>query len=219
MAKQFAVLGLGSFGYSMATTLEELGCEVIAVDCEEERVQQIADEVSYAMCANVEDKELMAMLGARNLDGVIVAISENLEASILATLLAKELGAPFVLAKAKSDLHADILKKLGADTVVLPERQMGSRLAKTIATRNFADWIELSPDYSMVEAPVPDRWIGKNLIDLNVRGRYGINVVGVIRGKRVHVNISPDEAFEQGDMMILIGENEVLNRFSRGNIS
>lgn len=218
MAKQFAVLGLGSFGYSIAATLEQLGCEVIAVDSAEERVQQIADEVSYALCADVEDKELMTMLGARNLDGVIVAISENLEASILATMLAKELGAPFVMAKAKSDIHADILKKLGADTVVLPERQMGNRLAKTIATRNFADWIELSPDFSMVEAPVPDKWVGQSLRNLNVRERYGINVVGVIRGKTVNVNIMPDEAFESGDVMILIGENEVLNKFSRGNV-
>lgn len=217
MAKQFAVLGLGSFGISLATTLEELGCEVIAADPSEERIQQVADDVSYAVCASIEDRELLVMLGTRNLDGVIVAVSDNLEVSILATLMAKELGAPFVMAKAKSDVHANILKKLGADSVVFPERQMGSRLAKTIATRNFADWIELSPDYSMVEAPVPDDWVGKNLMELDARKRHGINVVGVIRGQDVKVNILPEEAFEAGDLMILIGENSVLNRFSNGN--
>lgn len=217
MAKQFAVLGLGNFGLSLAITLEELGCEVIAVDPSEERIQQIADDVSYAVCASIEDRELLTMLGTRNLDGVIVAISENLEVSILATLLAKELGAPFIMAKAKSDVHADILKKLGADTVVFPERQMGSRLAKTIATRNFADWIELSPDFSMVEAPVPESWVGKNLMELDVRKRHGINVVGVIRGEDVQVNILPEEQFEAGDVMILIGENSVLNKFSNSS--
>lgn len=125
MTKQFAVLGLGSFGYSMAITLEELGCEVVAVDSSEDKVQQIADEVSYAVCADIQDKDFIKALGARNLDGVVVAISENLEVSILATLLAKELGAPYVLAKAQSDIHADILKKLGADKVVFPCQCVG----------------------------------------------------------------------------------------------
>lgn len=218
MAKQFAVLGLGNFGFSLAMTLEELGCDVVAVDSSEERVQQIADHVSYAVCADIQDKELLKMLGARNLDGVVVAISEKLEASILATLLAKELGAPYVLAKAQSDVHADILKKLGADAVIFPEREMGSRMAKIMATKNFAEWIELSPDYSMVEVPVPGDWVGKGLRELNVRGRLGINVVGVIRGKNVRVNISPDELFQDGDMVIIVGENKILNKFSKGNM-
>ena len=164
MRKQFAVLGLGNFGFSLATTLEEFGCEVIAVDPSEERIQEIADDVSVAIKADVHDKELIKMLGARNLDGVIVAISENLEVSILATLLAKELGAAYVLAKARNDVHADILKKLGADAVVFPEREMGSRVAKSIVATNFADWIELSSDYSMIETGVPSDWIGKNLM-------------------------------------------------------
>lgn len=218
MAKQFAVLGLGNFGFSLAVTLEKLGCEVVAVDSSEERVQQIADQVSYALSADIQDKELLKMLGTRNLDGVVVAISENLEVSILATLLAKDLGAPYVLAKAQSDVHADILKKLGADAVIFPEREMGSRIAKIMATKNFADWIELAPDYSMVEAPVPAGWVGKDLRELNVRGRLGINVVGVIRGKQVSVNISPDERFQNGDIMIIVGENKILNKFSKGNM-
>lgn len=218
MAKQFAVLGLGSFGFSLATTLEELGCEVIAVDKSDDKVQQIADEVSYAMCADIQDKELMKTLGARNLDGVLVATSEDLEVSILATLMAKELGAPFVLAKAQSDVHAKILTKLGADKVVFPERDMGSRVAKIVATKNLADWVSLSPDFSMVEAPVPKQWIGKSLRELNVREIYGVNVVGIIRNKDVRVNIKAEECFASGDMMIIIGKNEILNKFSKGTL-
>lgn len=215
MRKQFAVLGLGNFGFSLATTLENFGCEVIAVDPSEERIQEIADQVSYAMKAEVQDPELLKMLGARNLDGVIVAISENLEVSILATLLAKELGSPYVLAKARNDVHANILKKLGADAVVFPEREMGSRVAKSIVATNFADWIELSPEYSMIETSAPSGWIGKNLKELRVRERYGINVVGIIRDGQVQVNLNPEEAFVEGDMLIVIGENEMLKDFSR----
>ena len=218
MTKQFAVLGLGSFGYSMAITLEELGCEVVAVDSSEDKVQQIADEVSYAVCADIQDKDFIKALGARNLDGVVVAISENLEVSILATLLAKELGAPYVLAKAQSDIHADILKKLGADKVVFPEQEMGRRVAKTLATKNFTDWISLSKDFSMVEAPLPEAWVGKCLLELNVREKFGINVVGIIRNQQVTVYIQPQECLEAGDMMILIGENKVLNDISKGNL-
>ena len=218
MAKQFAVLGLGSFGYSVAVTLEELGCEVVAVDHSEEKVQQIADEVSYAICADVQDKELLKSLGARNLDGVVVAVSENLEVSILATLMAKELGATYILAKAQSEIHANILKKLGADKVVFPEQDMGKRVAQTLATKNFIDWISLSNDFSMVEAMVPEPWVGKSLLELNVREKFGINVVGVIREQQVHVNIQPKECFREVDMMILIGENNVLNNISKGNL-
>lgn len=214
MRKQFAVLGLGNFGFSLAVTLENFGCEVIAVDSSADRIHEIADDVSYAMRAELQDPELIKMLGARNLDGVIVAISENLEVSILATLMAKELGAPFVLAKARNDVHADILKKLGADAVVFPEREMGSRVAKSIVATNFADWIELSPEYSMIETGVPAGWVGENLKELRVRERYGINVVGVIRGGHVKVNLNPGEDFEEGDMLIVIGENEMLKDFS-----
>lgn len=218
MGKQYAVLGLGSFGLSLAVTLEKLGCEVIAVDASEERVQEVAPYVSHAMCAEMKEEGLIKSLGVRNLDGVIVALAENLETSVLMTMQAKEMGAPFVLAKAKNDMHANILKKLGADMVVLPEREMGLRIANVLATRNFADWIELSPDYSMVEAPVPAKWVGETLRSLNVRELFGINVVGMIRNGQVMVNIMPDEALASGDVLIIIGENDVLNKFSKGTV-
>lgn len=218
MGKQYAVMGLGSFGFSLAVTLEKLGCEVIAVDASEERVQEITPYVSHAMCGEIQDENLMKSLGVRNLDGVVVALAENLEISVLATMQAKELGAPLVLAKAKNDMHANILKKLGADRVVFPEQEMGLRIANVLAARNFADWIELSPDYSMVEAPVPAKWVGETLRSLNVREHFGVNVVGMIRNHQVIVNIMPDEALQSGDMLIIIGENDVLNKFSKGTV-
>ena len=208
-------MGLGNFGFSLARTLENFGCEVIAVDSSEERIQEIADDVSYALRADMQDPELIKMLGTRNLDGVIIAVSDNLEASILSTLMAKDLGAPFVLAKARNDMHANILKKLGADAVVFPEPEMGSRVAKSIVATNFADWIELSPEYSMIESSVPASWVGSSLVTLRVRERYGINVVGIIRERKVQVNLDPNAAFEEGDMLIVIGENEMLKEFSR----
>lgn len=211
--KQFAVLGLGNFGFSLAKTLENFGCEVVAVDPSEERIQEIADEVSYAMKAELNDPNLIRMLGARNLDGVIVGVSDNLEISILATMMAKELGARFVLAKAKSDRHGSILKKLGADAVVFPERDMGSRVAKSIVATNFADWIELSPKFSMAETLVPESWAGKSLRELDVRRRYEVNVVGMIRNGEVTVNMNPDEELKPDDMLILIGRNERLKTF------
>ena len=180
MRKQYAVFGLGNFGKHLALGLENLGCEVVVVDNSMEKIQEIADKVSYAMCANIEDPEVIKSLGARNLDGAVIAISENFGTSIMATIMAKEIGIPYVLAKAQSSLHATVLKKVGADAVVHPEKEMGRRIARTMVSGNFADWIELSPDYSLVETEIPDEWIGKRLVDLQIREKYGINVVGTI---------------------------------------
>lgn len=218
MGKQFAVLGMGNFGMSLARNLDSLGCEVIAVDASEDRIQEIADDVSYAMCADIQDEKTFRMLGARNLDGVVVALAENLESSILATIRAKEMGAPFVMSKAQNDMQAKILKKLGADMVIQPEREMGTRVAKVLATQKFVDWIELSPEFSLVEVPLPENWVGKCLRSLNVRGKLGINVVGVIRGEAVNVNIGPDEPFLADDTLIMIGANKVLDSISKGTV-
>ena len=140
-------------------------------------------------------------------------ILENLEASIMGTILVKEMGVPYVLAKAQNDLHAMILKKVGADAVIFPEKEMGSRLAKGLVSTNFADWIELSPDYSMVETEVPKRWAGKNLIELKVRERFGINIVGIIENGKVDVNINPAKPLPEQGILILIGDNRTLQKF------
>ena len=180
MEKQYAVLGMGSFGESVALTLENMGCDVLVMDDSYEKIQDISDKVSYAMKADVSDPDALQALGGKNLDGVVVAVSENLEAGIMATMLCKEMGIPLVVAKAKNKLQGAILKRVGADRIVYPEIEMGSRVAKSLVSREFMDWIELSNDYSMVEIAVPDKWVGRTLVDINVRERLGINVVGII---------------------------------------
>ena len=191
MKKQYAVFGLGSFGESVAITLQSLGCEVVAVDNHMERIEEIASKVSYAIKADVGDPEVIRSLGTRNLDGVVVAVADDMEASVMATLVSKDLGVPYVLAKAKTELHAKVLQKIGADAVIFPEMEMGARVAKNLMSANFADWITLSDDYSMVEAVVPEAWQGKCLADLKVRERFGINVVGIIINKQVDVTFDP----------------------------
>lgn len=213
MKKQYAVLGLGKFGYSVAVTLENLGCDVIVVDNNAEKVQNIADRVSFAMRADISEANVMESLGAKNLDGAIIGVSENLEASIMATIGAKEIGIPYVIAKAQNELHATILKKVGADVIVFPEKEMGSRIAKSLVSTNFADWIELSADYSMVEIEVPEKWVGKSLLDLNVRQRYNINVVGLIENDVVEVSLNPNTAISARAILILVGSNKALQKF------
>ena len=213
MRKQFAVFGLGSFGWSVALTLESLGCDVLVVDKSYEKIQEIADQVSYAMRADVADPEAMQALGGRNLDGAVVAISESLEASIMATMLSKEMGIPYVLAKAQDNLQGTILEKVGADSVVYPEREMGSRVAKNLVSNTFSDWIELSSEYSMAESKVPEKWAGRSLSELKVREKYGINVVGIIQHEQVNVTFDPHAPLPEDGILIIIGATSVLERF------
>jgi len=217
MNKQFAVLGLGSFGRSVALSLEKMGCDVMVVDDSYEKIQEISDKVSYAMKADVTDKDALQALGARNLDGAVVAVSEHPEANIMATLLCKEMGIPLVVAKAKDKLQGTILEKVGADSVVYPEIEMGSRVAKSLVSKEFVDWISLSNDYSMVEIVVPQNWVGKSLVDLGVRERLGINVVGIIKNGKIEVAINPQEPLREKEILIVIGSNDILEKFDMKN--
>lgn len=210
MKKQFAVFGLGSFGESIALELQKLGCEVVAVDKDMERVKGIADSVSYAMQADIGDPDFVRSLGTRNLDGVVIAEAESLEASIMATLVCKEIGVPNVIAKAKNERHATVLKKIGADSIIFPEKEMGIRLAKNLMSASFTDWIALSPDYSIVETPMPVKWSGKTLQELDVRRNYEVNVVGIKSGARVEVNPDPSEVLREDMVLILVGSNKAL---------
>ena len=218
MNRQFAVLGLGSFGWSVALTLEKMGCDVLAVDDSFEKIQEISEQVSYAVKADVSDPEALQALGGRNLDGAVVAVSETFEASVMATMICKEMGIPKVLAKAKDTLQGTILKKVGADAVVYPEIEMGSRVAKNLVAREFTDWIELSDDYSLVEAAVPKSWVGKCLAELKVRERFDVNVVGIILNGEVDVTFDPQKPLPAEGILILIGANDVLEKFdAKGN--
>ena len=213
MEKQYAVLGLGRFGESVAPTLQNMGCDVLVMDDSYEKIQDISDKVSYAMKADVADPDALQALGGKNLDGVVVAVSENLEAGIMATMLCKEMGIPLVVAKAKNKLQGAILKRVGADRIVYPEIEMGSRVAKSLVSREFMDWIELSNDYSMVEIAVPDKWVGRTLVDINVRERLGINVVGIIINGKIDVTLDPQKPLPEGGILIVIGANDVLEKF------
>lgn len=213
MKKQYVVFGAGRFGRSIAVTLQELGCEVIVVDKDPEVIQEIADEVSYAMCADVEDAELFENLGLRNLDGAIVAIASNLEASIVTTMQCSEIGIPRILAKAKNHLHEKILTSVGAQKVIFPEEEMGRRVAKYLVADSFADWIELSPNYSLVELGIPGAWVGQSLLSLQIREKYNLNVIAIKEGDRVSVRLDPNEALRPGMVLIVIGENRDLERF------
>lgn len=213
MEKQFAVLGLGSFGYSVAVTLENMGCDVLVVDDSYEKIQDISDKVSYAIKADASDPDALQALGGRNLDGVVIALSENLEASIMATMICKEMEIPLVLVKAKDRLQGAILQRVGADRVVYPETEMGSRVAKNLVAKEFMDWIALSNDYSMVEIAVPEKWVGQNLMELKLRDRFGINVVGIIVNGKVDVTPDPQEALPAGGILIVIGSNDILEKF------
>ena len=214
MKKQFAVFGLGSFGESIALELQKLGCEVVAVDKDMERVKGIADSVSYAMQADIGDPEFIRSLGTRNLDGAIIGVAENLEAGIMATLLCKEIGIPMVVAKAKNKLQGTILKKVGADTIVYPEIEMGSRVAKSLMATEFTDWIELSNDYSMVEMATPSAWVGKTLRELDLRNKYGMNVAGIRVNNHMNLQFSPDEKLQKEMQMYVIGKDKDLQRFN-----
>lgn len=215
MKKQYAVFGLGRFGKSVALELETLGCEVIAVDDSMEKVQEISDYVTHAMCANIQDPEVIRTLGAKNLDGAVIAIGQNLEASVLATILAKEAGIPNVIVKAQDALHETILKKVGADTVLHPEKEMGIRIARGLVSGNFMDWIELSDDFSLMETKIPKSWVGKRLIDLKIREKHGINVVGVVEDGKMKVTIDPYKELAENLIVVLIGSNEALNKFEK----
>ena len=199
-----------SFGMSVAMTLQQLGCDVIAVDHKEERVKDIADHVSFAMRADIGDPDVIRSLEPRNLDGIIIAAADNMEASIMATLSAKEINIPYVLCKARDDMHAQVLKKIGADAIVFPEEEMGKKVAKNLVSVNLTDWIALSPDYSILEAAIPKTWIGKTLRELDVRKVYDVNVAALKEGEKVEINPDPDMPLKEDIILVLIGADKAL---------
>lgn len=215
MKEGYAVLGLGRFGKTVALTLAEAGFQVMAVDISEEAIQDIANEVTYAVRGDVTDPEMVRSLGLGNMDGVFVAIANNLEASVMATLLAKESGASYVMAKGENEIHKTILEKMGADKVVIPEQEMGISAARNMVLGRFIDLIELSNDVSMIEMVIPTPWIGKNLIELDLRGQFGVNVVAIKSGAETDVTPDPVKPMEKGQIIVLSGRNEDLQKLSR----
>lgn len=216
--KEYIVIGLGQFGMSIAKTLMQNDCEVLALDVNEEKTRAVADTVTCAVTGNVMDPELVPGLGIRNFDGAVVAIGEDMEASIMATMVVSELGVPHILAKAQSELHAKILRKVGADRVVLPETEVGIRYANNLVHGNFFDAVELSPDISIMEINVRREWEGKSLKQLNMRAKYKINVIGIKNEDGFEVNPDADDPLLANSQLVAIGRNEVLNRLAEGRI-
>ena len=211
-AKQYLVFGLGRFGSSLAKTLCELGQEVLAVDSDEEIVADIAPYVTQAMQLDATDEEALKTLGVSSFDAAVVSIGHDMRASILVCVLLKELGVPCIIAKANDELHAKVLRKIGADRVVFPERDMGARVARSILTPSMLDLMNLSDDYQIIELLVPGKWIGQSIIGLNVRRRYGLNILAIHRQSRFLVSPAPDMQFEEGDILLVMGKAEDVER-------
>lgn len=213
--RQFAVIGLGRFGTSVAKTLNLMGYEVLAIDEDQERIQEIVQSVTHAIQADATDENALKALGIRNFDVVIVAIGHDIQTSILVTVILKELGVKKVVAKAQSELHGKVLVKVGADKVVYPERDMGARVAHSLVSSKVLDHIELSADYSIMEVVAPDFVVGKALRDSSLRENFGATVMAIKRGKQLIVSPSPEDLIEQGDIMVVIGENNNLHKLER----
>ena len=212
--KSYAVIGLGQFGMSVAETLAESDCDVLAIDAREENIQEIADKVTYAVRADVREPEVLRALGVQNVDVAVIAVAENMEASIMATMQAKELGVPYVLAKAMNALHSKILEKIGADRVIYPEQSMGLRVARNLMSGGFLDVFELSTEFSMAEFPVPTEWIGKSLQELQLRESHDINIIAIKVGDDVEINLDPVKPLEADWHLMAIGKNKVLERLN-----
>lgn len=209
--RSYIVVGLGRFGSETAKRLCELGGEVLAIDHSHELVQQISADVTQAVVGDARDKEVLKALGAADFDCAIVAIGDSLGDSVLATMNLKELGIPYVICKAHDEVHRQVLLKLGADKVVIPEQEQASRLARNLTSPNVLDYIELSNDYGIIEVPAPTPWIGKSLKDLNVRARLGVNIIAVRQGKGINVAPGADYEILPGDVMVLLGGTAALN--------
>lgn len=213
--KQYAVLGLGRFGSSVAMTLADAGCEVLAVDTDEEKVQDLADHVTYAVTADVTEPGVLESLSISNIDIAVIGIAGNMEDSILATIMTKEAGAGYVIAKAMSEIHGTILEKVGADKVIYPERDSGIRLAKNLVSGNFMEFFALSDTYSMAELKVPRPWAGKSLKELDLRKNLGLNMIGVMMEGKTVVNVDPDTPLKAEWTVIVVGDNRDLQRIAQ----
>ena len=209
--RSYVVIGLGLFGSETAIALTALGCDVLAVDVYPDVVQQVAQNVTHAVVADAQDKEVLKALGVKDFECAIVAIGDNLTASVLATMNLKELGVPYVVCKAHDETHRRVLEKLGADRVVIPEKENAARLAKSLSSPNVLDYIELSEDYGIVEVPVPGVWQGKSLRELNIRAKLRVNILAVRRNGAFIVSPGADFQFCAGDVVVMLGDTLAVN--------
>ena len=213
--KSYVVVGLGRFGAEVARQLHELGCEVLAMDLRDDLVQDVANNVTHAVVSDGQDKEVLKALGVRDFDCAVIAIGDNLAASVLVTMNMKELGIRHIVCKAHDDTHRRVLEKLGADRVVIPEKETAARLARSLSSPNVLDYIELSDDYGIVEVPAPKSWQGKSLKDLNIRAKLGVNIIAIRRGGGINVSPAAEFAFESDDVVVVLGDSAALDALQR----
>ena len=213
--KSYIVIGLGRFGTEVARQLCALGCEVLAVDSRSDLVQQISGDVTHAVVADARDKDVLKALGAKEFDCAIVSIGGSLADSVLATMNVKELGIPKVVCKAHDQTHRQVLLKLGADQVVIPEQENAGRLARSLSSHNVLDYIELSDDYGIIEVPAPKSWEGKSLKELNVRAKLGLNIIAIKSDGVINVSPAADYAIAQKDILVVLGDSAALDRVQK----
>ena len=209
--QSFAVFGLGRYGTALAKELVESGADVLAVDSDKDIVNSVVQDIPLSKCADVTDPEVIKQLGISNVDVVVISMATNLEASVMATMLCKEAGVKTVIAKCGSEMECKILSKIGADQVIFPEKESGVRLAKKLVNFGLVDLVELSKDASLFELKVRPEWVGKSLIELNLRKKYGFNVVAIFENEEVNTYIAPDRPLDDSMRLIAIGNPAKLN--------
>ncbi len=213
--KTYVVIGLGRFGTVVAARLYELGNEVLAIDPQAENIQHIADRVTHAAMGDARDEDVLRALGVGNYDCAIVAVGSDLAASILITLNLKDLGVPAVICKASSEGYKRALERVGADRVVIPEREMGVKLAQSLSSSSILDFIELSNEYGIAEIAVPPDWVGKSLRELDIRAHYGVTVLAFRKGEALNVQPDASEPIHEGTVAVVLGSNEQLSRLQK----
>lgn len=212
--KQCLVIGLGRFGTAVATTLYEMGHEVVAIDQNEENVERVMNLVTHAAIVDASDERALRALGAGDFDVVIVAIGSDVQANILATMNAKSLGAPYVVSKAIDEMARRVLERIGADLVIRPEHDMGVRLARQIATPNIVDTLDLGGDYAIVEIEANDRLRG-TLRDLNLTGRFGVQIIAISHAGKIEVTPRAEDTIQPHDKLVVIGTSHSIDELRR----
>mgnify|MGYP000993142641 CR=1 FL=1 len=210
--KSFAVIGAGRFGASVALAFTKMGHDVLVIDSDEKKILELSDQVTHAVQADATNEQVLKTLGITNFDAVVVGIGIDLQASILTSIILKELGAKYVLAKAQTNLHGKVLEKIGVNRVVFPERDMGLRIARSLSSMNILDFIDFSPDYSVTEFIAPKKMLGKTLGELHLRARHGVNVIAIRSGEKINISPLADDVIEKDDLLIVIGENKALEK-------
>ncbi|MEW5920446.1 MAG: TrkA family potassium uptake protein [Bacillota bacterium] len=210
---QVAVIGLGRFGQSVAKTLTELGCDVLAIDSDMKKVEAVANTVTHAVQADSTDEENLKMLGLQNFDVVVLATGSCIQASILSAIIIKEMGVAQVIAKANSELHSKALEKIGVNKIVYPERDSGIKLAHSLMSMNLVEYLEISPEYQIAEVIIQSTFHGKTLKEADLRNRYGINVLAIRAGDTLNVSPQADDVLHEGDMLVVLGRTKDLKNF------